>query len=68
MLLCENREVQALRAGVLQNGSDRGDEDARKRNHGMAAGIALVCFLVVEMLGRDLAEVKGEGTLEGTEG
>lgn len=53
MLLCAKKEMQVFRAGVLQNRWDKGDEDARKRSNGMATGIALVCFLVVEMLGRD---------------
>lgn len=43
VLLCANREMQALRADVLQNGWDRGEENARKGRHGMATGIALVC-------------------------
>lgn len=43
MLLCAYREMQALRADVLQSRWDRGEENARKGNHGMATGIALVC-------------------------
>lgn len=30
MLMCANREVQALRADVLQNGWDRVEDNARK--------------------------------------
>lgn len=30
MLMCANREVQALRADVLRNGLDRVEDNARK--------------------------------------
>lgn len=53
VLLCAKKEMQVFRAGVLQNRCDKGDEGERKRSNGMTTGIALVCFLVVEMLGRD---------------